>query len=105
MGLDEMIPVDTSKGEPPLPAFRAITPNGKVPAIIDTDEPGGREPRVFDSALILPHIRNCSPGSSSSPPVWGRSQGRRCISGLPHSKGWPTPRIVTGARPNATTRC
>ena len=35
-GLDyELIPVDTSKGEQHLPAFRAINPNGKVPAIDD----------------------------------------------------------------------
>ena len=39
----ETIPVDTSKGEQHQPSFRAINPNGKVPAIIDTDGPGGRE--------------------------------------------------------------
>ncbi len=36
----EVIPVDTSKGEQHTPAFRAINPNGKVPAIVDTDGPG-----------------------------------------------------------------
>ena len=35
----EVIPVDTSKGEQHTPAFRAINPNGKVPAIVDTDRP------------------------------------------------------------------
>jgi GSH-dependent disulfide-bond oxidoreductase len=45
----EAIPVDTRKGEQHLPAFRAINPNGKVPAIIDTNGPGGKEVRVFDS--------------------------------------------------------
>ena len=29
----EMVPVDTRRGEQHLPAFRAINPNGKVPAI------------------------------------------------------------------------
>jgi GST-like protein len=52
----EMIPVDTSKGEQHLPAFRAINPNGKVPVIVDTEGPGGREARVFDSTAILIYL-------------------------------------------------
>lgn len=50
----EVIPVDTSKGEQHLPAFRTINPNGKVPAIIDTV--GGMETRVFDSTAILLYL-------------------------------------------------
>jgi GST-like protein len=45
----EVVPVDTSKGEQRAPAFRAIDPNGKVPAIIDTEGPDGTVARVFDS--------------------------------------------------------
>lgn len=52
----ETIPVDTSKGEQHLPAFRAINPNGKVPAIVDTDGPGGKHVRVFDSTAILLYL-------------------------------------------------
>ena len=52
----EAIPVDTSKGEQHAPAFRAINPNGKVPAIIDTEGPGGKEARVFDSTAILIYL-------------------------------------------------
>ncbi|WP_262273559.1 glutathione S-transferase family protein [Microvirga yunnanensis] len=52
----ETIPVDTSKGEQHLPAFRAINPNGKVPAIVDTDGSGGKEVRVFDSTAILLYL-------------------------------------------------
>ena len=52
----ELIPVDTSKGEQHLAAFRAINPNGKVPAILDTDGPGGKEVRVFDSTAILLYL-------------------------------------------------
>ena len=49
----QTIPIDTSKGEQHQPSFRAINPNGKVPAIIDTDGPGGREARarVFGNRL------------------------------------------------------
>ncbi len=52
----EAIPVDTAKGEQHGPAFRAINPNGKVPAIVDTEGPGGREARVFDSNAILLYL-------------------------------------------------
>jgi len=52
----EVVPVDTSKGEQHAPAFRAINPNGKVPAIVDTEGPGGREARVFDSSAILLYL-------------------------------------------------
>jgi len=51
----EAIPVDTSKGEQHTPAFRAINPNGKLPAIVDTDDTG-RSIRVFDSNAILLYL-------------------------------------------------
>jgi GST-like protein len=52
----EVIPIDTSKGEQHTPAFRTINPNGKVPAIVDTEGPGGKEARVFDSTAILIYL-------------------------------------------------
>jgi GST-like protein len=52
----EAIPVDTAKGEQHAATFRAINPNGKVPAIVDTEGPGGREARVFDSSAILLYL-------------------------------------------------
>jgi GST-like protein len=52
----EVVPVDTSKGQQHTPEFRAINPNGKVPAIVDTDGPGGAEVRVFDSSAILLYL-------------------------------------------------
>jgi GSH-dependent disulfide-bond oxidoreductase len=54
--LYEVVPVDTAKGEQHASAFRAINPNGKVPAIVDTEGPGGREARVFDSSAILLYL-------------------------------------------------
>jgi len=52
----EAIPVDTRKGEQHEPVFLAINPNGKVPAIIDTQGSAGPETRVFDSNAILLYL-------------------------------------------------
>jgi GSH-dependent disulfide-bond oxidoreductase len=54
--LYETVPVDTSRGEQHKPAFRDINPNGKVPAIVDTEGPAGREARIFDSTAILLYL-------------------------------------------------
>src|SRR5258708_36330273 len=64
----EVLPVDTSKGEQHMPAFQAINPNGKVPAIIDTDGPGGKEVRVFDSTAILIYLAEKAGKFLGSPP-------------------------------------
>ena len=51
MGLPyELVPIDTRKGEQHTPAFLAINPNAKVPAIIDGDA------TVFDSNAILLYL-------------------------------------------------
>lgn len=50
-----MIPVDITRGEQHAPAFLAISPNGRIPAIVDHDAPGGPL-AVFESAAILLHL-------------------------------------------------
>lgn len=52
----QLVPLDTGKGEQHTAQFRAINPNGKVPAIVDSEGPGGREARVFDSTAILLYL-------------------------------------------------
>ena len=51
----EIVPVDTRKGEQHAASFRKINPNGKLPAIVDTEGAGG-EMRVFDSTAILLYL-------------------------------------------------
>ncbi len=46
----ELVPVDTRKGEQHAPAFRAINPNAKTPALVDGDAV------VFDSNAILLYL-------------------------------------------------
>ena len=55
-GLDyTLVPVDTRKGEQHDPAFLAVNPNAKTPAIVDEDAPGGPA-TVFDSNAILLYL-------------------------------------------------
>jgi len=58
MGLDyRFIPVNLRAGEQRKPEFRAINPNGKVPAIVDDDPlEGGPALALFDSNAILVYL-------------------------------------------------
>jgi GSH-dependent disulfide-bond oxidoreductase len=57
----QVVPVDTSKGEQHSSTFTKINPNAKVPAIVDTEGPGGREARVMkgesDPLAAYPNIK------------------------------------------------
>jgi GSH-dependent disulfide-bond oxidoreductase len=52
----EVRPVDISKGEQFTPHFLAISPNNRMPAIVDPDGPGGRPISVFESGAILQYL-------------------------------------------------
>jgi GST-like protein len=57
VGLEyEVIPVNILAGEQFDPAFRKISPNHRIPAIVDTDGPGGRPYSVFESGAILLYL-------------------------------------------------
>jgi len=49
-------PVDISKGEQFSAAFLAISPNNRMPAIVDPAGPGGRPISVFESGAILQYL-------------------------------------------------
>jgi GST-like protein len=48
--------VDLGAREQTRPDFLKINPNGKIPAIVDTDGPGGKPIAIFESAAILIHL-------------------------------------------------
>jgi GST-like protein len=49
--------IDLGKGEQRSSEFLAISPNGRIPAIIDTDPAGGGDPvSVFETAAILIYL-------------------------------------------------
>jgi GST-like protein len=52
----ELIPVNLGKGEQRAPVFLSINPNGKIPAIVDTDGPDGQEFVLAESGAILVYL-------------------------------------------------
>ncbi len=51
-----VIPVNISKGEQFQPGFLKISPNNRMPAIIDPNGPGGRPISIFESGAILQYL-------------------------------------------------
>jgi len=52
-----IIPVSLGKGEQFKPEFRAISPNSKIPAMVDHDPPGGGAPvSLFESGAMLLYL-------------------------------------------------
>ncbi len=52
----EVHAVDINTGEQFEPAFLAISPNNRMPAIVDRDGPGGEPLPVFESGAILTYL-------------------------------------------------
>ena len=52
----QLHPVDILSGEQFEPDFLAISPNNKIPAIVDTDGPGGARLSLFESGAILQYL-------------------------------------------------
>ncbi len=52
----EVHPINLQKGEQFAPDFLAISPNNRIPAIIDREGPGGKPYSLFESGAILMYI-------------------------------------------------
>src|SRR5204862_846 len=49
-------PINLSRREQLQPDFLKISPNNKIPAIIDNDGPGGQPISIFESGAILIYL-------------------------------------------------
>jgi GST-like protein len=69
-GLDyRMHPVDLATGQQRSPDILAINPDGKIPAVVDMDGPGGTRVTLFDSAAILLYLAEKSGRFLSDDPI------------------------------------
>ncbi|MBN8552992.1 MAG: glutathione S-transferase N-terminal domain-containing protein [Caulobacterales bacterium] len=61
MGLSYALkPVNIGKGEQFDPAFQTVSPNGRMPAIVDPDGAEGEPLAIFESGAILQHLGRVS---------------------------------------------
>ena len=57
LGLDYRVhPINIGKGEQFAPEFLKISPNNRIPAIVDSDGPGGKPLALFESGAILIYL-------------------------------------------------
>lgn len=57
MGLDyQILPINISENDQFQPDFLRISPNNKIPAIVDQDGPNGEAISIFESGAILQYL-------------------------------------------------
>jgi GST-like protein len=65
----KVIPVNIGAGEQFKPEFLSITPNHRIPAIVDPDGPGGKRLELFESGAILIYLAEKAGGLIPADPA------------------------------------
>lgn len=68
----EWHPINIGKDEQFQPDFLKISPNNRIPAIVDTDGPGGGEFSLFESGAILIYL-----AEKTGSPLWPTDARKR----------------------------
>src|ERR1044071_7658522 len=93
--------IDISKGEQHKPEFLKISPNNRIPAIVDSDGPGGKPISLFESGAILIYLADKTGRFLSKDPaakyqtlewlMWQMGGGGPMLGQAPHFlRGAPT---------------
>jgi GST-like protein len=69
------ITVDISNGEQFTPEYLRLSPNGKIPAIVDHEGPNGGELAVFESGAILIYL-----AEKAGSPLWPNDAVARLLT-------------------------
>jgi GST-like protein len=68
------VPIDIGKGAQFKPEFLKISPNNKVPALVDPDGPGGKPIALFESGAILIYLAEKTGG------LWPKDERGRLVA-------------------------
>ena len=89
--------VDIGKDEQFAPEFLKLNPNGKIPAIVDSEGPDGKPISLMESGAILLYLASKT-GRFLPPDARGRwaVTGARCTSGwiIPTSARWSLSKVT-----------
>jgi hypothetical protein len=96
--------IDIGQNETWTPEFLSLNPNGKIPAIIDPDGPGGKPIGLFESGAILVYLAEKTGKFLPKDPARATRPWPGCSSRWPPSVRCSARSVSSTSSPAASTR-